>query len=548
MKSASTNHLKLYVEDAASTQPPRSDDWPGLAALCQSFEQATGWSLQLTPPAPTGTSVWSNPGPGHAPGTLIAKPPVTPPSAAPKKKPAAKGKKKATRRASAPKSSRPSQSPAAPMLSTEQIQPLVDGLNSLMNELHRTRVALWQREAELAAGIPVKASDKEGEQLANCLQSVLRSGAESVGCQAAAIYMLDESTSELKLRGSVGLPAARLLEPPRDLRSSIADLEALLGNAVVLEDTELLPHWQPPENFPAAACVPISTSTMPLGTMWVFCDHKRDFTAEQTSLLEIVAGRIAAELERSVLLGETAKIQQSQRDAQRAVRWQRSRLPQVEPLLDRWLLAGWTTQLDRVGGEFFDWNVLPSGNLGLAVGAADGTAIEASLTSAALHSALRAHAASAADPKQLVRNMNDTFWTASCGDQTGSLAYATIHPETGQLQFSATGRAGAVVLAGKETKIVLPDSPALGTDPDSSFSLFQRKLPRSSLLVLFTIPPDVAFTPRRPPAIVSTILEAVRKNRRHKPAKLVTAIRDAVTKTETAPDRDHSFLVIKRTR
>ena len=167
----------------------------------------------------------------------------------------------------------------------------------MLGELLQTRHALWQREAELAAGVPLAPQPQQSKHLAERLEAVLRGGAMALDCQAAALYLLDDATSQLKLRSCWGLPLDRLAAPPRPLQGSIADLEALLGHAVVLEDSDVMRHWRVPEDFPAAVCVPVSTPTMILGTLWVFSERKRDFNDRQTNILEIVAGRVAADLE-----------------------------------------------------------------------------------------------------------------------------------------------------------------------------------------------------------------------------------------------------------
>ena len=65
---------------------------------------------------------------------------------------------------------------------------------------------LWQREAELAAGVPLVPHREDQKHLAARLEAVLRAGAEAVGGDAIALYLLDEATTELKLRCSWGLP------------------------------------------------------------------------------------------------------------------------------------------------------------------------------------------------------------------------------------------------------------------------------------------------------------------------------------------------------
>src|SRR5262245_44568210 len=239
-----------------------------------------------------------------------------------------------------------------------QARPLALALGGILGEVNRLRRALWEREAELAAGVPVASRPDEEPHLAERLESVLKGGAEAVGCQAAALYLLDETTTTLKLRAAFGLPPERLLAAARPLRGSVADLEALVGHAVVLEDTSLLPHWRCPEDFPAAVCVPVSSPTTPLGTLWVFCNQHRDFAPEETNLIEIVAGRLAADLEREMLLATGAGAKRIEQQLDAAARWQADRLPCVAPLLDDYEIAGWTRQAGMIGGDFHDWAVL----------------------------------------------------------------------------------------------------------------------------------------------------------------------------------------------
>ena len=189
-------------------------------------------------------------------------------------------------------------------VSFEASRGLASAIGGLLEETLQLRRALFEREAELAAGVPLVPHPEEPEHLANRLEAVLRGGAQAVGCHAAAMYLLDEATSKLKLRSCWGLPLDRFTAPPRPLKGAVADLESLLGHAVVLEDTAMMRHWRAPEEFAAAVCVPVSTSTTILGTLWMFSNSKRDFTDPQTNIVEVVAGRLAADLEREMLWQE----------------------------------------------------------------------------------------------------------------------------------------------------------------------------------------------------------------------------------------------------
>src|SRR2546427_2094462 len=329
--------LRLHIEEHPDQQ--LSCVIPQIAPLCSAFEKATGWQLRYEQ-SPAGLGeVWSTTieGNGQQAGRLVL--------AASERSEDSNG--------------------AANSIDLHQARPLALAIGSLLTEINRLKLAVWQREAELAAGVPVAARPDEEPHLADRLEAVLRGGVEAVGCQAAGLYLLDEATTELKLRAMWGLSEEWLLAPARPLRGATADLEALVGHAVVLEDTSVTPNWRCPEEFAAAVCVPVSSPSIPLGTLWVFSDQPRDFSPEQTNLLEIIAGRLAADLEREMLLaaGTDAKVRDRQIEV--AARWMADRLPSIAPLIDDYEFSGWTQQAGSVGGDFHDWSVVSDGRVAL---------------------------------------------------------------------------------------------------------------------------------------------------------------------------------------
>ncbi|REJ67941.1 MAG: GAF domain-containing protein [Planctomycetota bacterium] len=166
---------------------------------------------------------------------------------------------------------------------------------------------LRQREAERAAlAVPEPARGRI-EDVDRRLRAVLGGAADSLKCHACAAYVLDEETTELNLVAAVGLPDARLLEPPRPLEGALGDLEALTGHAVVLEDDALHGLWRVPEPCGAALCVPVATDTSILGTLWLYAREPRSFTMTECNLAEIIAGRVALELayHRLILAGRS---------------------------------------------------------------------------------------------------------------------------------------------------------------------------------------------------------------------------------------------------
>ena len=525
MAKPAAKHLKLYTEKAPEPFRPEINTLGSLPELLKSFQRVTGWSLQYVPgPEPNLKKdglTWSapvNPGVGVPLGHLRLGPVGSGPAA------------------------------ASPALEQENARTLATALSGMLGELLQTRHALWQREAELAAGVPLVPHSDEQQHLADRLQAVLKGGAEAVGCQAAALYLLDEATTRLKLRSSWGLPPERMIDPPRPLRGAVADLEALLGHAVVLSDPKLMQHWKAPEDFAAAVCVPVSTPTTLLGTFWVYCTDRRDFDDRQTNILEIVAGRLAADLEREMLLHEGIDAAQMKRQLSAAEQIQQNQLPTIAPLLDDWELAGWTAQSQPVGGDFYDWFCLPQGLLAVAVGDAMERGLKAAMAASALKAALRSHGQYHRQAEQALKQINLTLWTGSAGDQHAALFYGLIETSTGRVSYSPAGHPGVVLLKKDGWESLSHPAPLLGGSPESNYEPFGCELGRGEALVIFTDGFRDATDREGRSLGEAGVAEPLAARLSLSADQLADLARQTLASHSANPDRDdRTVLVIKRT-
>jgi sigma-B regulation protein RsbU (phosphoserine phosphatase) len=327
---------------------------------------------------------------------------------------------------------------AATRIETSMAIALADTTGELIAELARTRHALWQREAELAAGVPVAPHHDEQAHLAERLESILRAGAEAVGYEAAALYMLDSATTELKMRSCWGMPKTKLLDHPRDLPAAVADLEALCGNAVVLDDTASLPLWNVPEEYASAVCVPVSSATNLLGTIWMFGNEKRELSDDETNIVEIVAGRLASELEREVMLSEAVGSVGLRQQVESAITWQADQLPQVQPLADGWDVAGWAEHEHALNTSFYDWFVPREDRICCTLGQVAGDDFAAAMTSSALQTSLRAHGGYDHGAVAQLELAHQTVWSTSVAPRRASLLLAHFEPECRYVDLAAT--------------------------------------------------------------------------------------------------------------
>jgi len=496
-------NLKLFSEQQPAAKQPTVEEIPQLEDLRRAFEQATGWRLKLTLNSGTsGQRVCSEIELDESLGV------------------------RSTPRLAAGK--------------------LASSIAQVMSHLQATREQLWRAEAELAACVPVGVRNSSDQHLAERLEAVLRGAAEAVGSKAAALYLLDDSSTHVKLRSCWGMSRAKLNDPPRSLDGSLAELEALLGSAVVIADQAALPDWPVPEDFPAGVCIPVASETTLLGVMWVFNDTPREYSDRETGVLEIAAGRIASDLERTSLLREAVDSRHVSMALQRAAAWTRNRIPNIPPLLDAWQVAGYSSIGDGLSGDWYDWSILADGRLAVALCDADGDQIEAALNATAMHSAYRAHAAQRHSPAILLKHLNETLWTSSAGGDGGSMVYTTIEPETGEFLLAATGDVRALQVRDRAHRTLRGKPARLGFEPDLDIETQTREMARGDLMLMLSsgILSARDATGRQ---ITSSAIARAARTADGKPETVIGAIRRLLdTRYAYGGGEDRTVLVVHR--
>jgi phosphoserine phosphatase RsbU/P len=285
-----------------------------------------------------------------------------------------------------------------------------------------------------------------------------------------------------------------------------------------------------------------------LGTLWVFSNEKRDFSARETNLLEVVAGRLAADLEREMLMQAGAEGAALQKQVAAAERIQRNELPTISPLLDGWNVAGWTRQVEGVGGAFHDWFCLPRGLLAVAVGKADQQGIAGSLTANSVKTALRAHARYHRQAERILHQVNLTLWTGSAGDQHAALFCGMIETNNGRVSCSSAGHVHALWLNADGWQSLSRSGVSLGSGPETSFDSFSHVLQPGETPILLT---DAVrnVSDRTQPSLDEDVLAKTLDGKLHLSAEeLAAQIRSILEAHVAEQDRsDYSLLVVKRT-
>ncbi len=379
-----------------------------------------------------------------------------------------------------------SESTESSFVPMDRAQNLLASIERLVARLELAEATVRNQEAELATGMGVTSYSDRGRETADRLESILDSVARSVGAVAGALYLLDDETSTLKMRACIGLPKTRLTAPPRELRGSLADLEALLGNAVLLSDIEMMPDWPSPERFSAALVVPVGSTTMPHGTMWFWSEQPRSYSPTEVEVANLAAGRVMCEIEQSLLGQEVHQSRAVQKQIDTASLIQASMLPDNQVLHEDFDVNGWTFQNGTIGGGFHHWDVNQQEMMTISLGNANQSGPEGAIVATSIQSIVRTLWKSNNNPMSIMRTINDTLWGMRDADWTGSMGLIQINPITGYGSICSAGDIQSFVISHRGFRPIGSLGPRVAAQPDTLFNSNRFCLQPGEILLSFT--------------------------------------------------------------
>jgi serine phosphatase RsbU (regulator of sigma subunit) len=132
---------------------------------------------------------------------------------------------------------------------------------------------------------------------------------------------------------------------------------------------------------------------------------------------------------------EQERIERVEQELRVARRSQQASLPKEVPQLEGWQIAPYYQPAREVGGDFYDFHLLPEGRLGLVVGDATGKGVPAapvmSTTCGMLQ--LAAQGSDSFSPGTVLSRVNQTLYARIPSNMFVTCFYAILDPKSGHL-------------------------------------------------------------------------------------------------------------------
>src|ERR671912_81361 len=176
----------------------------------------------------------------------------------------------------------------------------------------------------------------------------------------------------------------------------------------------------------------------------------RDKEVEVTSMTmhRIVRGKIteewsegsgSAEIAQAHLEQEVRKRERVEHDLSVARSIQQASLPKEVPTLEGWQISPYYQPAREVGGDFYDFHLLPEDRLGLVVGDATGKGVPAALVMSTTCGMLRLAARGSSSPGQMLQEVNEVLFPNIPSNMFVTCFYAILDPKSGTLSYANAG-------------------------------------------------------------------------------------------------------------
>lgn len=327
---------------------------------------------------------------------------------------------------------------------------------------------------------------------------------EVVGAGGGALYLLDEAGDYLEPKflsegcpPLVGVPIKVWNEAEKDPRAMESYLrlarigvgQGILGECLASGEPQQYADLRSHESFRdalhgffkrdvEAMVAPLRHGGKDLGVLAVARADGEPFTPNDFTVFRSAAEQSAFALGNALIYREAEERRQFESDLRNAGEVQRVLLPQEDPVIPGYRIAGTNLPARLISGDYYDYLDLGDGHHGVVIADVSGKGVAAGLLMAMCRSMLRSTAAAVRreDPRAVLAEVNRQLFPDIREDMFISLFYAIVEADSNEVRVARAGHDAALLFRRGDRRIeeVKPPGLALGIDAGEVFERVTR--------------------------------------------------------------------------
>ncbi|MCZ6652307.1 MAG: PP2C family protein-serine/threonine phosphatase [Planctomycetota bacterium] len=280
-------------------------------------------------------------------------------------------------------------------------------------------------------------------ELEPLLKSIEEAALQVLDCERVSVFLYDPNTRELFSKVATGVEDIRF-----PANTGIAGEAAQTRKTIHVPDAYSDPRFNP-EVDKATGFKTRNMLTLSMvgydghlvGVLQLLNKRLDCFTTDDERLAEMLSALAGVAIQRQFLMQEYAEKQKLERDLDLAREIQRGYLPQENPRVPGFEIAGWNKPADQTGGDAFDFIPTDDGRLGLLIADATGHGVGPALMVAECRALLRGLASITVDLTQIMAKANEVLVEDLQEGRFVTVCLAFLNSETSTISHLSAGHA-----------------------------------------------------------------------------------------------------------
>jgi sigma-B regulation protein RsbU (phosphoserine phosphatase) len=381
------------------------------------------------------------------------------------------------------------------------------------------------------------------------LEQILDLVFQVVRYDAAGIYLVDKRTQWI-LRQTL-----RGYDPARDEAVRLKVGKGLIGwcvktgQGVIVSDVTTDPRYMNARDETRSEMVaPIRIGSEVIGAFNLESDEPDAYEAEDMELLIAFASQAAVAIERTRLHEEVLEKRRLEEEVTIGQRIQRTFLPERNPELPNFDIAGANYSSELVGGDYYDFIRIADQQLGVVVGDVSGKGIAAALIMASFRASLIAEIRNNYAIRTIMTKVNRLLWESVEADRFVTAMYGVLDIGARRFTYVNAGHNPGFLYRQATDRFDSLDAtgPLLGTLQTVSFKERTVEIGPGDVLVLYTDGVTEAMNGSQEFFGEERLQEVVRRRKSEPAALIVRGIWDAVREFREGDQDDDLTIVVLR--
>jgi len=248
-------------------------------------------------------------------------------------------------------------------------------------------------------------------------------------------------------------------------------------------------------------CAPLVTSESTLGVLYVDSRASaKGFTDADLKLFTTLGQQCGVALKNNKLVQAFLEQQKMKQEMHVAKDIQQGMLPRKSIERPRMEVSGFNRPCDETGGDYFDFIPMPDKRLGVVIGDVSGHGIGAALFMTTARALLRAFTYKAADPAEVLGEVNLFLERDMPPGSFMSLFFGEVNTRTGALRYASAGHCPVILFRKKTATFeeLCKTGPALGLIEGITYRIGETPpLQPGDILFLYTDGLPEAMSPEK---------------------------------------------------